>query len=140
MKLSELITRFREEHGISQRKMASMCNLSTGYISLIEKDRNPQTGKKMVPTITVLNKIARGMGMTLDDLLSMCDDMEVSLSERDDSAPPVSPPEQDERYTLREKQLISSYRAAPQPIKKAVDGLLEPYEKQNPTASSGEAM
>ena len=40
MKLSELIIEYRREHGISQRQMASQCSLSTGYISLIEKEIN----------------------------------------------------------------------------------------------------
>ena len=74
MTLSELIIEYRNEHGISQRQMASQCKLSTGYISLIEKETNPQTGKPMVPSLAVLNKLAKGMGITLDKLLSVCDD------------------------------------------------------------------
>ena len=80
MTLSELIIEYRNEHGISQRKMASQCKLSTGYISLIEKETNPQTGKPMVPSLAVLNKLAKGMGITLDKLLSVCDDMPVDIS------------------------------------------------------------
>lgn len=80
MTLSELIIEYRNEHGISQRQMASQCRLSTGYISLIEKGTNPQTGKPMVPTLAVLNKLAKGMGITLDELLSVCDDMPVDIS------------------------------------------------------------
>ena len=60
--------------------MASQCSLSTGYISLIEKEINPQTGKPMVPSLAVLNKLAKGMGITLDNLLSVCDDMPVDIS------------------------------------------------------------
>ena len=80
MKLSELIIEYRREHGIPQRQMASQCSLSTGYISLIEKEINPQTGKPMVPSLAVLNKLAKGMGITLDNLLSVCDDMPVDIS------------------------------------------------------------
>ena len=80
MKLSELIIEYRREHGISQWQMASQCSLSTGYISLIEKEINPQTGKPMVPSLAVLNKLAKGMGITLDNLLSVCDDMPVDIS------------------------------------------------------------
>lgn len=80
MTLSELLIKYRREHGLSQRQMAAQCNLSTGYISLIEKTINPQTGKAMIPTLTVLNKLAKGMGITIDNLFSICDDMPVSLS------------------------------------------------------------
>lgn len=80
MTLSELLIKYRSEHGLSQRQMAAQCNLSTGYISLIEKTINPRTGKAMIPTLTVLNKLAKGMGITIDNLFSICDDMPVSLS------------------------------------------------------------
>lgn len=79
MKLSEMIVKYRNEHGLSQRQMAAQCGLSTGYISLIEKEINPQTGKPMVPSLTVLNKLAKGMAITLDTLLSVCDDMPVDI-------------------------------------------------------------
>lgn len=82
MTLGELISQYRKDHGLSQRQMAALCQLSTGYISLIEKEINPQTGKPMVPTLTVLNKIAKGMGMTIDELMSSCDDMPVDISEK----------------------------------------------------------
>lgn len=62
--------------------MGVQCGLSTGYISLIEKEINPQTGKPMVPTLTVLNKIAKGMGITIDELIATCDDMPVDMREK----------------------------------------------------------
>lgn len=82
MTLGELIAQYRKDHGISQRQMGVQCGLSTGYISLIEKEINPQTGKPMVPTLTVLNKIAKGMGLTIDELIASCDDMPVDISEK----------------------------------------------------------
>lgn len=87
MKLSDVIKRYRIEHGLSQRQMGAQCGLSTGYISLIEKEINPQTGKQMVPSLPVLNKLSAGMGLTLDDLLAVCDDMDVTLSEKDSILP-----------------------------------------------------
>ena len=87
MKLSDVIKKYRIEHGLSQRQMGAQCGLSTGYISLIEKEINPQTGKQMVPSLPVLNKISAGMGITLDALLAACDDMEVTLNEKDTFLP-----------------------------------------------------
>lgn len=40
MKLSEIIKKYRKEHDLSQRQMGARCGLSTGYISLIEKEIN----------------------------------------------------------------------------------------------------
>lgn len=82
MTLAQLITDYRTSHGLSQRQMGAKCGLSTGYISLIEREINPQTGKAMVPTLTVLNKIAKGMHMTIDELIASCDDMPVNISEK----------------------------------------------------------
>lgn len=83
MKLSELIKEYREQHGISQRQLAAQCKLSKGYISLIEKEFNPQTGKKMIPSITILNKLANGMGLQIDELFNLCDDMPITLNSDD---------------------------------------------------------
>lgn len=82
MTLSEFIVNYRKEHGLSQRRLSDQCGLSTGYISLIEKEINPQTGKKMVPTLAALNKLAVGMGITIDDLFQAVDDMPVSISDK----------------------------------------------------------
>ena len=93
MKLSEIIKKYRESHDLSQRQFGAQCGLSTGYISLIEKEINPQTGKPMVPSLPVMNKLSIGMGLTLDELLAMCDDMDVSLNDRDLIAPAAPMPE-----------------------------------------------
>lgn len=93
MKLSEIIKKYRENHDLSQRQLGAQCGLSTGYISLIEKEINPQTGKPMIPSLPVMNKLSIGMGLTLDELLAMCDDMDVSLNDRDLIAPAASTPD-----------------------------------------------
>lgn len=93
MKLSEIVKKYRESHDLSQRQFGAQCGLSTGYISLIEKEINPQTGKPMVPSLPVMNKLSIGMGLTLDELLAMCDDMDVSLNDRDLIAPAALTPD-----------------------------------------------
>ena len=126
MTLSELIIEYRNEHGISQRQMASQCRLSTGYISLIEKETNPQTGKPMVPSLAVLNKLAKGMGITLDKLLSVCDDMPVDISatektvldEKETGGVTVSPVSRSARRKLR-RFSFSSIDMAPRRRNKA---------------------
>lgn len=80
MTLSDLIIQYRKEHDLSQRQLASICNLSNGYISMLEKGINPNTNKPMVPTLPKLNLLAEGMGMTLSELFEAVDDMPVDLS------------------------------------------------------------
>ena len=105
MKLAELITNYRSAHSLSQRQFGAQCGLSTGYISLIEKEINPQTGKPMVPTLAVLNKIAKGMNMTVDELISVCDDMLVNISEK---TAPISESGLEEEIDLEIAKLILS--------------------------------
>lgn len=68
---------------------------------MLEKGYNPQTGKKIIPSISALNNIAIATGTDLDHLLKIIDDIEVSL---DSSAQDliISNPQ--------EEQLIIGYR------------------------------
>ena len=79
---SEIIEEYRTKHGISQRKFAEICGVSNGYISMLEKGANPKTGKAIVPTLDKLQKIAKAMGLTVDELLTMADEIEVDISKR----------------------------------------------------------
>ena len=80
MTLSELLISYRKDHGFSQREFAARSGVSNGYISMLEKNINPSTGGPIVPSLTNLNKIAIAMGITIDDMFSIIDDMPVTLS------------------------------------------------------------
>lgn len=80
MKLGDLIRDYRNAHDLSQRQFADNCDLSNGYISILEKGINPNTGKPVTPTIPQLRKLANGMNMTLMEMLERVDDMPVDLS------------------------------------------------------------
>lgn len=89
MTLKELIVRYRKEHNLSQRQFAAACDLSNGYISMIEREVNPQTGEKIVPTLIALKKLATGMHISLADLLVQVDDMPVDIMAEIKSAPKI---------------------------------------------------
>lgn len=74
MKLSDIIADYREKMKISQREFARRCDLSNSYISFLEKETNPKTGRPMVPTLIQYKKIATGMNMTVQQLFEMLDD------------------------------------------------------------------
>ena len=80
MKLGDLIREYRLEHDCSQRQLAIACGLSNGYISILEKGINPNTGRPVTPTIPQLKKLSSGMGMTLMELLDKVDDMPIDIS------------------------------------------------------------
>ncbi|MBO7275764.1 MAG: helix-turn-helix domain-containing protein [Clostridia bacterium] len=82
MTIGELVKQYREEHGkMSQRKFAALCNLSNGYISMLEAGANPKTGDPIIPTVGNLQKIAKGMGLPLHTMLQMVDDTQVRLAD-----------------------------------------------------------
>ena len=83
MTLRELISEYRNTHGLSQRQFATQCGLSNGYISMLEKGINPNTGLPVTPTLPKLKQLASGMGITLTDLLVNVDDMPVELMSED---------------------------------------------------------
>lgn len=92
MKLGQIITEYRREHSMSQRQFAEKCgNLTNGYVSMLENDRNPATGKPIIPSLDKLKSIASTMGITLQRLLDEADDLEVKLE-----APP-----RDNLYSIR---------------------------------------
>jgi len=82
MTLGELIIRYRTEHNLSQRAFALKCGLSNGYIAMLERNVNPQTGRPIVPGLKQVKVIAEEMGMTLDQLIRSIDgETRVKLSD-----------------------------------------------------------
>lgn len=80
MKLGDLIREYRESHSLSQRQFAMQCDLSNGYISILEKGVNPNTNKPVTPTLPQLKKLADGLHITLSELFDRVDDMPIDLA------------------------------------------------------------
>lgn len=79
MRLGEIVEKYRTERKMSQRQFAEICDLSNGYISMLEKNINPKTGQPVVPTVPSIKKIADAMHMSMHDLFTMADDIPVGL-------------------------------------------------------------
>lgn len=101
MELKTFINSYRTEHNLTMEQFAKSASLSKGYISMLEKGYNPQTGKKIIPSISALNNIAIATGTDLDHLLKIVDDIEVSLD---------SPAQDLMISNPQEEQLIIGYR------------------------------
>lgn len=80
MKLGDLIREYRDKNYLSQRQFADRCGLSNGYISILEKGLNPNTGKPVTPTIPQLKKLASGMNVTVMEMLELVDDMPIDIA------------------------------------------------------------
>lgn len=96
MTLKDLIIEYRNDHGLSQRQFATACGLSNGYISMLEKEMNPNTKLPVTPTLPKLKQLASGMGMSLTDLLVKVDDMPVELILDDADSKKLDPEIEDE--------------------------------------------
>jgi len=90
MTLGMIIKEYRERNRLSQRQFALMCDVSNGYISMLEEGRNPKTNEPIVPSLATMKKLAKAMGMSLNDLMSKADDMEISLSDKKAPAEKIS--------------------------------------------------
>ncbi|MBQ6177715.1 MAG: helix-turn-helix domain-containing protein [Bacteroidales bacterium] len=92
MTLGEYIKQYRAEHDLSQRQFASLCGISNGYVSMLEKGMNTSTGQPIIPTIQTMRQIANAMGLTIHKVLSEVDDIVLDIGadpNEDDKQPPV---------------------------------------------------
>lgn len=80
MTLGEIIKDYRSTHNMSMDSFSEKSGISKAYISLLEKNRHPKTGKEIAPSIQSIKQAAKGMNMSFDDLFALLDG-KVSLSE-----------------------------------------------------------
>ena len=74
MKLGELLKSYRTEHKLSMDAFCELSDLTKGYISMLEKNEHPKSKKPIVPSYDTIEKIAKGMQVSTDDLINMLDD------------------------------------------------------------------
>ena len=80
MTIGEIIKQYRKEHGLSQRQFAHLCgDVSNGYISMIEQGKNPVNGKPIILSVEKVAMFARAMGMSMNQLCEMADDMPIDI-------------------------------------------------------------
>lgn len=70
MNLGALINYYRKINNISMEEFAEKSGLSKGYISILEKGHDPRSHKPLSPSLSTYNKIAKGMNVDLESLLS----------------------------------------------------------------------
>lgn len=106
MTLGDYIRCYRKKENLSQREFAIKCNLSNGYISMLERGLNPKTKEPITPSLNQLKKIADGMGVTVNDILLAVDDMpvDVGLNTTEKLSPDKPEP------TERESKILEAFR------------------------------
>ena len=81
MYIGLLIKAYRDKNALTLRDFAKKCGASHSYIAMLENGKNSKTGDPIVPSISMMKKIAHGMGMSINDLISLCDDMPITLND-----------------------------------------------------------
>ena len=74
MKLSDIILQYRTEHNYSIREFAKLCDLSHVQLYFMERGANSK-GQPFTPTVPSLQKLSHGMGITFNELVSICEDL-----------------------------------------------------------------
>ena len=74
MTLGEIIKSYRKEHRMSMDAFAKASSLSKAYISMLEKNLNPKTGKPITPSLQCLQQVADGMKIEYRVLIDMMND------------------------------------------------------------------
>ena len=86
MFLGDVIKKYREENKISQRDFAKRCNLSYTYISALEKNKDYRSGKPISPTLETVKCVAKGLNISIDDLLKILDDEQEFIINTDNAS------------------------------------------------------
>lgn len=73
MTLGSIIKEYRLTHKMSMDAFSEKSGISKAYISLLEKDKHPKTGKSIAPSIQSIKQAATGMNMSFDELFSLID-------------------------------------------------------------------
>ena len=80
MTLGEIVNEYRRNNNLTMDEFAKLSNLSKGYISMLEKNKNPNNGKPIAPGLDTFRQIAKAINMDADLLFTMVDkDQPVSL-------------------------------------------------------------
>lgn len=74
MILGDLIKEYRLNNKMSLREFAQRCGLSHTYISALEKNIDPRTGKPIAPTLDTVKYISKGMNLSIEEILKILDD------------------------------------------------------------------
>ena len=77
MTLGELIRAYRSEHNMNMQEFADNCGLSKAYISILERNINPSTGKPPIPSLETIRSIAKTLHKDFNDVIAALDDDQV---------------------------------------------------------------
>lgn len=105
MTLGEIIKTYRSQNDLTMDDFAKLSGISKGYISMLEKNRNPSTEKPIAPTMQIIKKVAAAMKEDINVLVSMLDD-DYAISMVDDFEKENAVPVEDSTETAKRSERI----------------------------------
>ena len=85
MTLGDVIKEYRTKNNMSMDTFADRSGISKAYISLLEKNKHPKTGKPIAPSINVIKQASSAIGVDFDTLFNM---IESDVTINDTKLPP----------------------------------------------------
>lgn len=73
MTLGDIIKSYRKTYDLSMDDFSKKSGISKAYISLLEKNRHPKTGKPIAPSVQRIKQAADAMNVDFNVLFSMID-------------------------------------------------------------------
>ena len=116
MTLGDIIKEYRNSNNLSMDAFSERSGISKAYISLLERNKHPQTGKPIAPSIQCIKQAAKGMRMDFNVLFSKIDG-NVSLNDTLIDNPSISEDEHGIKYEVFE-QLLQKYDVTPYKVAK----------------------
>ena len=80
MILGDFIHQYRKSQKMSMAKFAEISGLSKAYVSLLEKNKHPETGEPITPSVKTIKKVADAINIDFNELFNQLDG-EVSIEE-----------------------------------------------------------
>ena len=73
MTLGDIIKDYRKKYDLSMDAFSEKSGISKAYVSLLEKNKHPKTGKNIAPSIQCIKQAADGMNMDFNVLFGLID-------------------------------------------------------------------
>ena len=121
MTIGEAVRNYRKEHGLTQQEFAQQCGLSSAIISFLERGVR-DNGKPYLPKFDTIKKVAKGMGVSGEEIISQCDDFKLDITVGPEEIP-IYDDYIKELYNQPpdEAMLIQAYRLIP--IEKRIEAM-----------------
>lgn len=139
MTLGDYIKNYRTIHKIGQRDFARMCGISAGYVSMLENNKNPKSGRPLSPRIELYQQIAAATGICLDELINIVDD-NITVGSRQEEAEQPAVPDWYNELSDEDKVLVHVIMNLPEDKKKMLTDLAKSWKppESEETRESGQ--